>query len=104
MAQAYESKIIDHLGLVAGMYDELGIGMEIDDRIAQVYEKHNVSVGEAVKAMVLNGLGFVNQRLYLVPSFFETTPTERLIGQGISPEHLGTSQRRRAGPSTGPAL
>ncbi len=96
MAQAYESKIIDHLGLVAGMYDELGIGMEIDDRIAQVYEKRNVSVGEAVKAMVLNGLGFVNQRLYLVPSFFENKPTERLIGQGISPEHLNDDVLGRA--------
>lgn len=59
MAQAYESKVIDHLGLVAGMFDELGIGMEIDDRIAQEHEKRKVSVGEAVKAMVLNGLGFV---------------------------------------------
>lgn len=65
MAQAYESKIIDHLGLVADIY--LVIGMEIDDRIAQVYEKRNVSVGETIKAMVLNGLGFVKQRLYLVP-------------------------------------
>ena len=34
------------------------------------------------------GLDFVNQRLYLVPRFFETKPTERLIREGILPEHL----------------
>lgn len=38
--------------------------------------------------MVLNGLGFVRQSLYLTPQFFETRPTERLIGEGIEPEHL----------------
>jgi hypothetical protein len=31
MSQPYESKILDHLGLVAGMYDELEIGRGISD-------------------------------------------------------------------------
>lgn len=48
-----ESKNIDHLGLVAGMYDELGIGEVIDNAIKQDEEKRNVSIGQAVKAMVL---------------------------------------------------
>jgi transposase len=39
--------------------------------------------------------GFVQQRLYLTPKFFERLPTERLIGEGIRPE--GASQRRYAG-------
>jgi transposase len=93
---AYESKIMDHLGLVAGMYDELGIGMEIDDHIPQDGYKRIISVGDAVKAMVLNGLGFVNQRLYLVPAFFENKPTDRLIGKGIMPEHLNDDVLGRA--------
>jgi transposase len=38
--------------------------------------------------MVLNGLGFANRRLYLMPEFFRNKPTERLVGAGISPEHL----------------
>lgn len=38
--------------------------------------------------MVLNGLGFANRRLYLMPEFFLNKPTERLVGAGISPEHL----------------
>ena len=95
MAQ-YESKIMDHLGLVAGMFDELGIGVEIDQQIPQVCGKRIISIGDAVKAMVLNGLGFVNQRLYLVPSFFESKPTDRLIGWGILPEHLNDDVLGRA--------
>jgi transposase len=63
----YESRHLGHLGLVAGMFDELGIGEAIDGLIPQDREKRIVTVGQAVKAMVLNGLGFVNQRLYLVP-------------------------------------
>jgi transposase len=46
--------------------------------------------------VVLNGLGFVNQRLYLVPSFFESKPTDRLIGKGILPEHLNDDVLGRA--------
>lgn len=30
MAAAYQSQLLDHLGLVAGMYEEPGIGEELD--------------------------------------------------------------------------
>lgn len=96
MQQHYQSQILDHLGLVAGMYDELEIGEQIDEAIHQDLEKRTVSIGKAVKAMVINGLGFVEQRLYLVPSFFETKPTERLVGEGILPEHLNDDTLGRA--------
>jgi transposase len=84
----YRSQTLDHLGLVAGRYEELGIGETIDRMITQDADKRWVSLGQAVKAMVLNGLGFVNQRLYLVPRFFWDKPTERLVGEGIQPEQL----------------
>ena len=74
MPEQYESRIPDHPGLVAGMYDELEIGDIIDKAILQAEEKRIVSVGDAVKAMVLNGLGFVNKQLYPVPMFFENKP------------------------------
>jgi transposase len=61
---------LDHLGLVAGMYDELDIGEVLDRTMQQTPETRLVTVGNAVKAMVLNGLGFVHQQLYLVPMFF----------------------------------
>ena len=61
MPATYQSQILDHLGLVAGRFDELGIGNVIDQAIDQDASKPQVSIGQAVKAMVLNGLGFVNQ-------------------------------------------
>lgn len=96
MSQTYESRILDHLGLVAGMCDELGLSDQIDGCIAQDTEQRRVSVGKAVKAMILNGLGFTEQRLYLTPQFFATKPTERLIGAGIKPEHLNDDALGRA--------
>jgi transposase len=92
----YRSQTLDHLGLVSGMYEELGIGKKIDQVIEQDPDKRQVSLGQAVKAMVLNGLGFVNQRLYLMPKFFWDKPTERLIGEGIQPEHLNDDVLGRA--------
>ncbi|MCS4150726.1 IS1634 family transposase [Salinibacter ruber] len=91
-----ESKVLDHLGLVAGMFEELEIGDRIDEHIDQDLDERKVSVGQAVKAMVLNGFGFVQQRLYLTPQFFERVPTERLIGEGVQPEHLNHGVLGRA--------
>ena len=54
------------MGLVAGMWEELGITEVIDQAPKQAPEMRIVTAGHAVKAMVLNGLGFVNQQLYLV--------------------------------------
>jgi len=44
--------------------------------------------------MILNGLGFTNDRLYLVPRFFQNKPVDRLIGPGIESEHLNYSVSR----------
>jgi transposase len=46
--------------------------------------------------MVLNGFGFVQQRLYLTPELFERVPTERLIGEGVRPENLNEGVLGRA--------
>lgn len=42
------------------------------------------------------GLGFVQQSLYLTPRFFNNRPTERLIGEGVEPEHLNDDALGRA--------
>jgi transposase len=91
-----ESRVLDHLGLVAGMFEELEIGDRIDEHIDQDLDEREVSVGQAVKAMVLNGFGFVQQRLYLTPEFFERVPTERLIGEGVRPKNLNEGVLGRA--------
>lgn len=46
--------------------------------------------------MILNSLGFVNQRLYLVSKFFEDKPVDRLISAGIEAEHLNDDSLGRA--------
>jgi len=78
---------IGHLGIVAGMFDTLGIGEYIDEVIPKS-RHHHVSHGTAVKAHSLNGLGYNESRLYLMPDYFEDIATERLLGKGIKPEHL----------------
>ena len=92
----YKSKNINHLGLVAGMCDELGIVETIDRLIPQDHEQRNVSIGQAVKAMILNGLGFTNRALYLMPHFFQDKPVERLLGADIAAEHLNDDTLGRA--------
>jgi transposase len=82
------SEVLDHLGLVAGMFDELGIGDVLDRALHHNPETRIVTAGSAVKAMVLNGLGVVNQQLSLVPRFFQHKPTQRLITPGIDAQHL----------------
>jgi len=47
----------------------------IDQLIPQDNEKRVVSIGQAVKAMVLNGLGFANKALYLTSHFFSARRT-----------------------------
>ncbi len=80
-------KNLDHLGLVAGIIDELGI-VEIINELLGIQPGEIVSAGLVVKAIILNGLGFVSRPLYLFPNFFQDKATEHLLGEGILPEHL----------------
>jgi transposase len=92
----YRSQVLDHLGLVAGMFDELGIGDVLDQATQQNPEMRDLTLGEAVNAMVLNGLGFINHALYLVPRFFQNKPTSRLISPRVAPKQLNDDALGRA--------
>jgi len=87
-ATAYQSKNLDHLGLVAGVCQELELAKIIDEQIPSYAPDKVVSHGQATVAMILNGLGFINKALYMVPKFFEDKPVDRLLGQGIASDHL----------------
>jgi transposase len=78
---------LDHLGLVAGIIDEIGI-VEILNEEVGIEPGEIVTAGQVVKAILLNGLGFVSRPLYLFPQFFEDKATEHLLGDGIEPKHL----------------
>jgi len=81
----YSSKDLGHLGIVATVCREIGLADEID-RIVGVDPRQKVTCGEAVVAMVLNALGFVDRPLYLFPEFMATKPVELLIGEGLKVE------------------
>jgi transposase len=73
---------LDHLGLVAAIIDALGISELIDGLIPKTREC-KLSHSELIKALILNGLGFVERRLYIFPSYFENLALERLFHPGV---------------------
>lgn len=85
---------LDHLGLVAGMIDEIGIVEKINQLVGE-QPGEIVSPGHVVKAMILNGLGLFSSPLYLFSKFFEGKATEHLIGEGIQPQHLNDDRLGR---------
>src|SRR5262249_12209518 len=94
--QPYRTQILDHLGLVAGMFDELGIGDVLAQATHQNPEMPDLTGGEAVNSMVLNGLAFANQPPYLVPRFFQNKPPSRLISPRVAPHQLNDDALGRA--------
>ncbi len=77
---------LDHLGIVAGVCREIGLAEYLDELAGPTQQQ--VSIGTATVAMLLNGLGFSNRRLYLVSQFFAAKPVEHLLGPGITAEML----------------
>ena len=82
----YQTERLDHLGIVAGVCREAGIAAWLDAQAGE--NRRDVSVGTAVVAMILNGLGFTNRQLYLVPQYFANKPIEHLLGAGITADML----------------
>ncbi|MEL7235121.1 MAG: DUF4277 domain-containing protein [Chloroflexota bacterium] len=85
---------LDHPGIVAGICNQIGLIEQIDQQVGP--NKRKVSVGQAVQAMVLNGLGFVSRPMYLSPEFFENKPVELLVGEGITAADLSDDCLGRA--------
>ncbi|MTJ55839.1 DUF4277 domain-containing protein, partial [Anabaena sp. UHCC 0253] len=48
---------IDHLGIVAGIIDEMELVEEVN-KIVGIKIKETLTPGQVIKAMILNGLGF----------------------------------------------
>ena len=78
---------IDHLGIVAGVIQDLGIIEMIDSRITPD-QREEITTGEAIAGMIINGLGFSDRPISLTPQFFEGKALEVLIREGITPEML----------------
>ena len=94
--QQVTSESLDHLGIIAGICKDLNLSS-----IANSYlEKRNihpkVTAGDAIVALILNGLGFVTRSLYMTSKFFEGKPVDRLLGNGISANDLNDDTLGRA--------
>ncbi|WP_339390994.1 DUF4277 domain-containing protein, partial [Crocosphaera watsonii] len=63
-------KNLDHLGIVAGLIDEIGIVKKINNKLG-IDVREKISAGTVVKSILINGLGFVSRPLYLFSQFFQ---------------------------------
>jgi transposase len=85
--EQFSTTHLGHLGLVADKIDSLNLVDLIDKRLP-ISEAHGakVSHGERVAAMIMNGLGFIDSRLYLFPEFLSDKPLDRLFNRNVRAE------------------
>jgi transposase len=95
-ASNVETVRLDHLGIVAGICEELKIAERVDSLIDGTDPRRTVTCGKAVVAMILNGLGFVGRALYMTPKFFANAPVQRLLGATITAENLNDDSLGKA--------
>ncbi|MFO8109217.1 MAG: IS1634 family transposase [Thermoplasmata archaeon] len=86
---------LNNLGIVAGTCEELKIA-EIIDTLIPPDPQQKVTTGQAIVAMIINGLGFSNRPLYLFPQFFDKKPVDVLLGCDITPDELNDDTIGRA--------
>jgi len=85
--ESFSGLAIDHLGLVADKIDDLEIISLVDERLPLSDDSGvKVTMGERVAAMLLNGLGFIDSRLYMFPEFLTKKPVERIFGKDLKAE------------------
>jgi len=76
---------LDHLGLISEVIKDIGLINMIDTRLVPDSQEE-ITPGEAVAGMILNGLGFANRPLSLTPQFFANKPLDLLFREGICAE------------------
>jgi hypothetical protein len=77
------SPLLDHLGLVAGLVDALGSGDVRDHAPHHNPALRDLTVGEAVNAMVRNGRGYLTQARALVPRVLPHQPTSQRMSPRV---------------------
>ena len=85
---------LDHLGLIACMIKDFGLIRMIDARLVPD-EQEEITPGEAVAGMILNGLGFAHRPLSLTPQFFTNKPLDLLLRPGVRAEMCNRFQLGR---------
>src|SRR2546430_6705709 len=80
--EAVSVERLDHLGVVASVIKDLGLIEMIDARVSP-HDQEEITTGEAVAGMIVNGLGFANRPLSLTPQFFANKPLDLLFRPGV---------------------
>ena len=92
----YKTEVMDHHGLVAAVSRDLGIAEKINRRIGSKDPRRVVQPGLACVAMIINGLGFTNRRLYLTPQFFQSKAVNVLFEENITAQDLNENALGKA--------
>lgn len=82
-----QTAAMDHYGLIAAICQDLKIAEKINSRLLADPQR-KVSPGTSVVAMIINGLGFTNRRLYLTHQFFESKPVAKLLGEDLEAKDI----------------
>jgi transposase len=83
-----EMKLLSHLGILVAIFKQYQIIEKIDRLLPKRSHNQKISHGQALLAMVLQGFGFANSRLYLSSEFFSHLALKELFGPDIKAEHL----------------
>jgi hypothetical protein len=78
-APGIEVRDTDHMGLVAGIIDEIGLVGQVDRKLG-TDPRERVSCGRAVKAMILDGLDFLSPEMN-----GRQSPLDAQLSDGSSP-------------------
>jgi len=89
-----EIQNLNHLGIIAGIIDEIGIVEIINEQLG-IKPQEKLSSGIIIKSIILNAMGFLSSPLYLFSQFFNDKATEHLLGEGILPEDLNDDKMGR---------
>jgi transposase len=89
-----EVQNLNHLGIIAGIIDEIGIVEIINEQLG-IKPQEKLNSGLIVKSIILNAMGFVSRPLYLFTQFFNDKATEHLFGEGIVPEDFNDDKIAR---------
>jgi transposase len=76
---------LDHFGLIVSVIKSIRLIEMIDARLVPDAQEE-ITPGEAIAGMILNGLGFTNRPLSLTPQFFANKPLDLLFREGVHAE------------------
>ena len=85
-----ELENIGHLGIIAAIFRRNKLVQKIDSLLPKKSGKPKITHGEAALAMILQGLGFSSNRLYLSKHFFSNIAIRRLFRDGVRPEDFNS--------------